>query len=65
MKPVNPERKFISIDALAERWGLQSKTVRKWIHEGKIPFATKLGGVWRFPLDRVETFESQRQVSTR
>ncbi len=62
MKPVNPERHFLSIEALALRWALAEKTIRKWIHEGKLPFATKLGGVWRFPLDRVETYEKQRQV---
>jgi predicted site-specific integrase-resolvase len=65
MKPTNPDRVFISIDDLAKRWALEPKTIRNWLGKSKIPFATKIGGVWRFPLDRVEKYESEQMVSTK
>lgn len=65
MKPTNPDRVFIGIDALAKRWGLEPKTIRNWLAKSKIPFATKIGGVWRFPLDRVERYEAEQMVSSK
>lgn len=65
MKPTNPDRIFLTVGQLASRWSMKEFTIRQWTREGKLPFATKLGNAWRFPLDRVEKYESQQMVSTR
>lgn len=62
MKPTNPDRIFLTPSQLAARWALAEFTIRQWAREGRLPFATKIGGAWRFPLDRVEAYEKRQMV---
>lgn len=47
---------FLTVDQVAERWQLSARRVREMAAAGEIP-AIKLGTLWRFPVDALETFE--------
>ena len=48
---------FIGPEALAERWGINKKTVLAGIDRGEIP-CTKVGRRWLVPLSWVEAQEA-------
>jgi excisionase family DNA binding protein len=52
------EKKFISVQAVAERWGMSYPAVRDVIAKGKLP-AARLGGKrYRIDVADVEAYEA-------
>lgn len=48
---------FLTTDALAERWGIDRKTVLNAIQSGDVP-CTKVGRRWLIPLAWINTQEN-------
>lgn len=44
---------YLTVNDLAEKWGIQPRTIQIMCAEGKIPGATKFGRSWAIP-DSVE-----------
>ncbi len=42
---------YLSVDAIARKWGVAGRTVRNYCHEGKIPGAILRGKTWYIPED--------------
>jgi excisionase family DNA binding protein len=54
--------RYLTVDDVAKRFGIDSKTVYRLVQEGKIP-GGKIGGLWRFDEARlVEWFAEQDQT---
>jgi excisionase family DNA binding protein len=57
------DKKYITVDEVAEALGLSTKTVRTYIKDGKLK-AYKLGTSWRIEPDEVDAFiERQSNLS--
>ena len=57
-------RPFLSIEDLAQRYGVSVGTVRDWRYRGVGPVVTKVGAAIRFALTDVLAWERQnREVS--
>jgi DNA-binding transcriptional MerR regulator len=52
---------FLSIEELAERYGLSVNTIRSWRQLGTGPVATKIGGALRYAMDDVLTWEKENR----
>jgi excisionase family DNA binding protein len=46
---LNIECDFLSVERFAEMHNVDSKTVEKWIHRGKLRYAKKVGDEWLIP----------------
>lgn len=44
---------MISIDAFAEQHAVATRTVRRWLDNGRIPGAVKVAGKWSLPADAI------------
>lgn len=55
-KVLPPQRRAITPEELAERWGLNYRTILDWIGSGKIP-AIDAGRKYRISMDWVEAQE--------
>jgi excisionase family DNA binding protein len=53
---------FIGPGALADRWGVDKKTIVAAIHRGAIP-CTRLGQRWLIPIAWVEARETQSDTA--
>ena len=42
---------YLTINELAERWEIAPRTIQTMCAQGKIPGASKFGGVWAVPCD--------------
>lgn len=56
VKPMSPGE-------LAERFGVDPKTISRWAKSGKIPSFRTLGGHRRFHLDKVEAAIEKMQAT--
>ncbi len=58
------QRKWISKDELADRFGISSQTIENWIHAGKLPppiyFSRQ---VVRFSVEAIQEFENNAATS--
>jgi hypothetical protein len=52
----------LTISQLAERWGVNLKTMRNNVYRGKCPNYYKLGGGIKFDLDDVRKYEKERYI---
>jgi len=53
------QRKWISKDELADRFGVSSQTIENWIHAGKLPPPVYFSRqVVRWPIEVIEKFEA-------
>jgi len=58
------QRKWISKDELAERFGVSSQTIENWIHAGKLPAPIYFSRqVVRFSVATIEEFEADAASS--
>ncbi|KAA0258239.1 helix-turn-helix domain-containing protein [Deferribacter autotrophicus] len=58
------DKTFITVKELADKLGISEKTVYRMVNDNRIPFAIKIGGQWRFNVDKIEKWiESQQQGS--
>lgn len=56
--------RLIDIDELAEYLKLKKQTIYNWLNQGKIS-GMKVGGVWRFDRDDIDTWlRSKKRSST-
>lgn len=58
---MTPAPTLISVDALADRWGVDRKTIYGMIGRGELP-AVRLGRLVRVPLAVVTSVEQGRAV---
>lgn len=49
---------YFSVDEIAEKIGVHTKTVRRYIYSGKLS-ATKIAGQWRITQESLDTFMDQ------
>jgi excisionase family DNA binding protein len=54
----------LTVKQLAEHWGLQPDTIKKWARKRIIP-AIKLGRDWRFSIEAIENFERKNSTGVR
>lgn len=47
---------------LMARWKVGRTTIWQMRTSGKLPFATMIGGQWRYPLKKVEEYEQSQQI---
>lgn len=59
------QTRFLTLRQLASRWSISVGTLRNWLcyRPDYLPFATKLGNAWRFPIDEVEAHERANRIS--
>ncbi len=55
-----PSQTFVSVEELAERYGLSNATVHAWIYRGSAPRSYKIGKYRRFKLSDVLIWEEAR-----
>ena len=58
----SPAPLLVDAAALAFRYGISVKTVRKWGREGKIPFVRLSGKCTRYPLEACDQIVEQLRV---
>ena len=46
--------KLVDAETLAYRYGVATKTIRKWGHEGRIPYVRISGKCTRYPVDECD-----------
>lgn len=51
--------KFFTVDELAERWKVESNTIRNWMVQDRAPPCTHINGAVRFAVTDVEKFEKE------
>lgn len=56
----NMDKLFLSVQDLAERYGVPVPTVYAWIHKGTGPRSLKIGKYRRFRVEDVERWEAGR-----
>ena len=49
-----PARQFVTVRDVAERLQVDTKTVRRWREEGKLPRALSVGGVVRWRPEAID-----------
>lgn len=52
---------FMSVEELAQKLGIKTKTIHNWVHMRKIPY-TKIGRKVMFNPRSIETWLSRREV---
>jgi excisionase family DNA binding protein len=66
--PVNTvglDKKFLTVNELAERWRLHRNTILNYVNKGLLPFFKPMGGrIILIPLDAIEEYE-QSQLQAR
>jgi excisionase family DNA binding protein len=63
--PSRPERNWHRPDQVAERLGVSSRTVRRWLAYGELPHIVLPGGrLIRVPSDALEAWLESRVVGT-
>lgn len=50
---------FLSVNDVAKRYGIDSKTVYRLAHKGGLP-AFKIGSQWRFSEDKLKEWEAEQ-----
>jgi predicted DNA-binding transcriptional regulator AlpA len=61
---VQAPRPFLTVEQLAERYGVSVAAVRDWRRYGTGPVVTKVGGLVRFALDDVLAWEQSRREAS-
>ena len=56
---------YLKAEAVAQRFEVSLKTVRRWTRAGRLPALTLPGGTVRYRPDRLETWEAARTHGTR
>lgn len=54
---------YLTVNDIAEKWGLFVRTVQILCAEGKVEGATKIGDMWAIPVDAVKPTDGR--VTTR
>jgi excisionase family DNA binding protein len=48
---------LLTVAEVAERWRLSDETIHRWCRQGALPYVKMPGGLKRFRLDDIESFE--------
>jgi len=56
--------RLIDVDELADYLKLKKQTIYNWLHEGKIS-GIKVGGVWRFDREEIDSWLKSRRRQAR
>ena len=55
-----PSKPFLTVEEVAERFGVNATTVYRLVHRGQLP-AFKIGNQWRFSEARLEEWIANRE----
>jgi prophage regulatory protein len=59
MSATSAENLYLSVDQVAQRFGVSKDTIWRWKRNGEFPKPFKLGGATRWRLSDLEEWESQ------
>jgi len=54
---------YLSVNDVARRYGIDSKTVYRLAHKGRLP-AFKIGSQWRFNEDKLKEWETLQDTGS-
>ena len=59
-RPMNNEKRFLTVEEVAKRFGVNTTTVYRLVQQGRLP-AFKVGNQWRFSEARLEEWVADRE----
>ena len=55
---------YLSVEKIAEKWGISQRSVRNYCAQGRIPQAKLIGKIWHIPADAVKPERANKRKGT-